>query len=306
MIKTVLLSGFLGAGKTTLLQRFLEDRDRCGVIINEFGDIHMDGALVRRNGIEMAELSNGSIFCACIKDNFVDALIEMSGKDLDWLFIEASGLADPSNMPTIMKGFAGKLGGRLRYLGSVCVVDANTFLPLMDVLPAISAQLEYSKQVIVNKMDLVPEEQVVRIEEAIRSVSPAAVITATTYCNVDTDAVLAEMEAQADGPEGRETSNTYESRPVVFLLHCKAKVPCDKLETCLRQIAGEAYRIKGFAPTERGMVSVSVTGDQLELGPAPEGELENRIAVISRTGFRAMSAIMAAIDHSGLKGTLCV
>ena len=167
-------------------------------------------------------------------------------------------------------------------------------------------RVEYSKQIIVNKMDLVPEEQVMQIEEAIRSVSPAAVITATTYCNVDTDAVLAEMEAQADGPEGRDTSNTYESRPVVFLLHCKAKVPYDKLETCLRQIASEAYRIKGFAATERGMISVSATGDQLELEPAPQGELENRIAVISKTGFRAMSVITAAIDNSGLKGALCV
>ncbi len=306
MIKTVLLSGFLGAGKTTLLQRFLEGRNRCGVIINEFGDIHMDGALVRGNGIEMAELSNGSIFCACIKDNFVDALIEMSGKDLDWLFIEASGLADPSNMPTIMEGLAGKLGGRLGYLGSVCVVDANAFLPLMDVLPAISRQLEYSKQVIVNKMDLVPESQLPEIEAAIRAVSPEAAISATTYCKVDTDAVLAAMEAQAAGPAGRETTNTYESRPVVFLLHCKAEVPYDKLKTCLLQIAAEAYRIKGFAPTERGMISVSATGDQLELEPAPQGELENRIAVISKTGFRAMSVITAAIDNSGLKGTLCV
>ncbi len=306
MIRTVLLSGFLGAGKTTLLQRFLKNRDRCGVIINEFGDIHMDGALVRKSGIEMAELSNGSIFCACIKDNFVDALIGMSGKDLDWLFIEASGLADPSNMPTIMEGLAGKLGGRLSYLGSVCVVDANTFLTLQDVLPAISAQLEYSKQIIVNKMDLVPPPRLAEIEAAIRAVSPDAAVSATTYCEVDTDAVLAAMEEQAGGPAGRETSNTYESRPVVFLLHCKGKVPYNKLEMCLLQIAGEAYRIKGFAPTERGMVSISATGDQLELEPAPQGELENCIAVISKTGFRAMSAITAAIDNSGLKGTICV
>ena len=52
MIRTVLLSGFLGAGKTTLLQRLLDGRERTGVIINEFGDIHMDGALVRKEGIE--------------------------------------------------------------------------------------------------------------------------------------------------------------------------------------------------------------------------------------------------------------
>ena len=52
----------------------------------------------------MAELSNGSIFCACIKDKFVDSLIELSYKDLDYLFIEASGLADPANMNQILDG----------------------------------------------------------------------------------------------------------------------------------------------------------------------------------------------------------
>ena len=306
MIRTVLLSGFLGAGKTTLLQRLLDGRERTGVIINEFGDIHMDGALVRKEGIEMTELSNGSIFCACIKDNFVDALIGMSGKDLDMLLIEASGLADPSNMPTIIEGLAGKLGGRLSYLGSICVVDANAVLPLMDVLPAISAQLEYSKQIIVNKVDLVSETQLLQIEEAIRKIAPDAAITAATYCRVDTAAMLAAMEQQADGPEGRETSNTYESRPVVFYLTCKEPVSREQLEAFLRDITPEAYRIKGFAPTDCGMIQVSVSGDQIVLDQAPAGNLENRIAVITRTGMRAMSAITAAIESNGLKGSICV
>lgn len=306
MIRTVLLAGFLGAGKTTLLKRLLENRSRTGVIINEFGDIHMDGALVRKNGIEMAELSNGSIFCACIKEDFVSSLIEMAGRDIDDLFIEASGLADPSNMPTIMEGLEKQLGGRLSYLGSICVVDANTVLPLMDVLPAITAQLEYSKQVIVNKMDLVPPEKLGQIEQAIHAAAPDADITATTYCNVDTGAILAAMARQADGPAGRPTSNTYESRPIVFLLTCREPVPCDRLRTCLEEIAPAAYRIKGFAPTDRGMMQISVSGDQIEISEAPPEGTENRIAVISRTGFRAMSAITAAIDANRLKGSLCV
>ena len=100
MIQIVLLSGFLGAGKTTLMQRLLDTyKDhKIGVIINEFGEINIDAKLVSREGIDIAELSNGSIFCACIKDKFVDGLIAMSKTDIEYLFIEASGLADPSNM----------------------------------------------------------------------------------------------------------------------------------------------------------------------------------------------------------------
>ena len=87
MIQIVLLSGFLGAGKTTLMQRLLSSYEdhKIGVIINEFGEINIDARLVNRDGIEMAELSNGSIFCACIKDKFVDGLVAMSKKDIEYL-----------------------------------------------------------------------------------------------------------------------------------------------------------------------------------------------------------------------------
>ena len=91
------------------MQRLLDaysDR-KIGVIINEFGEINIDAKLVSRDGIEMAELSNGSIFCACIKDKFVDGLIAMSRTDIEYLFIEASGLADPSNMGEIVEGILG-------------------------------------------------------------------------------------------------------------------------------------------------------------------------------------------------------
>ena len=76
---------------------------KTGVIVNEFGEINIDAKLIQKDGVQMAELSNGSIFCACIKDKFVDSLIELSYKDLDYLFIEASGLADPANMNQILE-----------------------------------------------------------------------------------------------------------------------------------------------------------------------------------------------------------
>ena len=66
MIKLVLLTGFLGSGKTTLMQRTLEafSDKKIGVIVNEFGSVNIDAVLLKRDGIQMAELSNGSIFCA--------------------------------------------------------------------------------------------------------------------------------------------------------------------------------------------------------------------------------------------------
>ena len=70
MIRLIMLTGFLGAGKTTLLQKILEEYSdqKIGVLINEFGAVSIDSELVEGEGIDMTELSNGSIFCACLKD----------------------------------------------------------------------------------------------------------------------------------------------------------------------------------------------------------------------------------------------
>ena len=83
------LTGFLGAGKTSFLLNILDNvKDKkIGIIQNEFGKINVDGEIIRRNGIEMTEISRGSIFCSCLKLSFVQALAEMSTKDLDYVFV---------------------------------------------------------------------------------------------------------------------------------------------------------------------------------------------------------------------------
>lgn len=105
-IKLYLLTGFLGAGKTTMLLSLLNGGGvagkKIGVIQNEFGKLSIDGALLQRGDIEMQEISNGSIFCSCLKLQFVSALAEMSKQGLDMLFVESSGLADPSNLEEIL------------------------------------------------------------------------------------------------------------------------------------------------------------------------------------------------------------
>ena len=157
MIQIVLLSGFLGAGKTTLMQRLLDTyKDhKIGVIINEFGEINIDAKLVSRDGIDITELSNGSIFCACIKDKFVDGLIAMSKTDIEYLFIEASGLADPSNMGDIISGIKKETDDNLLIKGSICIADGVSFLELVEVLPALERQVKHANAVVVNKMDLI-------------------------------------------------------------------------------------------------------------------------------------------------------
>lgn len=305
MAKLVLLTGFLGAGKTTLLQRILDtyqDR-RIGVIINEFGKVNVDARLVERPGLVMEELSNGSIFCACIKANFVDSLIELSGRELEYVFVEASGLADPANMNMILDGLADSLKEPYEYKGAVCIIDSQTFAGLYEVLPAINYQLEFCGAAIVNKADLVEEEDLQEILKIIAENNPEARVYVTSYGKVDILELVEELH-QPDR-EARESSNTPASRPVSFVLRGLDTVPLDKLKDMLEKTCSSAYRIKGFAQTDQGCKSISVVGENIEIEDWPENP-ETEIVVISSVGISIMSVLTRNIVECGLKGVLRV
>ena len=98
--KLYVLTGFLGSGKTTVLLKLLEilKGHRIGIIQNEFGKLGIDGTILRNDEIQMVEINRGSIFCSCLKLNFVQALAEMAAQDFEYLFVESSGWGDPVSL----------------------------------------------------------------------------------------------------------------------------------------------------------------------------------------------------------------
>lgn len=291
MIQIVLLSGFLGAGKTTLMQRLLDtyQEHKIGVIINEFGEINIDAKLVERDGIDIAELSNGSIFCACIKDKFVDGLIEMSKMNIDYLFIEASGLADPSNMGDIVDGIKKDTNDNYLIKGNICVADSCNFLELVEVLPALERQVKHANAVIVNKMDLIDDETFKEIAEKIAELNETTKIYAATHCNVDIKEIVDNFTPTLVRSE--DTTNTYESRPQTFIVKADEPVEKEKLIAFIKSIAGSSYRIKGFCQTiEEGTVEVSGVVNNLIITPW-KSEEKTEIVVISSVGIKMLSLI---------------
>ena len=303
MIQLVLLTGFLGAGKTTLMASILEayHNKRIGVIINEFGKINIDARLIEKDGIEMAELANGSIFCACIKDKFVDSLIALSKTDIEYLFIEASGLADPVNMPQILKGIQQKTGTPYYYRGALCIVDGESFLDLVELLPALERQVEYSDVMILNKADLIEENKIVEISEMIQQINLNAHIYITSYCKVDIVEIIEGMTTEEK--EGKETSNTFESRPNTLVLTAENMISSEDLKEFLEEISGSAYRIKGFSETEKGPMEISVVGKNIHMNLWHTDVEGSQIVVISAVGIRIMSIVTAALEKK-LKGKL--
>lgn len=307
-MQLILLTGFLGAGKTTLLQLVMESlsKHKIGVIINEFGDVNVDGQLIARDGVQMAELTNGSIFCACIKDKFVDSLIDMSFRDLEYVLIEATGLADPANMNNILEGIAHKVKQPYDYRGSVCVVDGENFMGLYDLLPAIRAQLEFCGAVIINKADLIDEDQLKEIIEKLGEVNPRITPYVTSYCRIDISELMKNLDpALAKITDPRDSTNTVVSRPATFIVKGDKIVPFAELEQFIKGISPQAYRVKGFAKTDRGDMEISCVGNQIGIMPWDEPINQTDIVVISAVGFKMMSLIIAGIGDR-LKGLLWI
>lgn len=259
-IDLYLISGFLGAGKTTFLQRLLEDFQgkRVGVIVNEFGSVGIDGALIERNGIQMVEINNGSIFCSCLKGGFVKTLIGFSKEDIDVLMIENSGMADPSNMHRLLDGLGDKVGRPYAYRGAVCVLDAVTFLKYVQVLSPVQNQVATSNFIILNKIDLINQTTIQEIHAKVKDLNPEAFIYETMFSEVPL-AVL-EEHLMDNGYVGETSNHTY-NRMATYSLECMEDVELAHCRKFIKKLMPRLLRMKGFVRTAEGWHQVDVVGD---------------------------------------------
>ncbi|MCL2362649.1 MAG: GTP-binding protein [Defluviitaleaceae bacterium] len=295
MIKLILLSGFLGAGKTTLMTNILTNfsNKKVGLIVNEFGETGVDGPLLAKTGVQMTELNNGSIFCACIKDHFLRSLIDMSNMNISYLFIEPTGLADPSEMDKILETIGPMLGKGYDYRGVVCVVDAETFPKLSKVLPALTRQVEYSGAAIINKADLVDEAQIEAIAAQITELNPNCEIIVTSHCQLDVKSLI-ERLAPAD-KVSQDSTNTPETRLYSTVLKPKGPVPVEPLRQFVEKLSANAYRIKGFLPADNGIIAVNAVGGVINIDQWKEENPPIGLVVISAIGVSIISRITEAM-----------
>lgn len=285
-IELCLISGFFGAGKTTLLQNILngELNLKAGVLVNEFGKVSIDGPLLKRKDVVMTELVNGSIFCACKKADFMQALVEFSRLDIGVLFIENSGLADPSEMPKILRQLEPHLQRPYRYNGSICVVDSTAFMDVLGVLVAVENQVAVASRIILNKTDVVSKGMLAEVRGAVRQINATAEIYETSHGRVSADTLLGtEYSPEAE----RECSNTVSKRPGSLVITSEGVFEEDKLRELLDASGPLSYRIKGFAPTSSGWRLVEYSGRCAELRPVepPEGMKVLTIVFIMKKTF---------------------
>lgn len=266
-ITLYLLSGFLGAGKTTLLQRMLEhyaDR-RVGVLVNEFGQLGIDGRLIESGEIQMTEIDNGSIFCSCLKAQFVDALIQFSKSPVDLLLVESSGLADPTDMAKILTDIKRMLARPYRYAGSICLVDCTTFLDYVDVLLPIEHQIAAADVILLNKTDIAGPDVITEVENRVKEINPVAHVLRTTHAQAPFE------ELPIDGMTEKENirccCNFDWNRPQSYVLRASCAVSQQRLLDAAVALSPHVLRMKGFAQCENGPVFVEVAGGRASVRP---------------------------------------
>ena len=181
----IIVSGFLGAGKTTFINEFINrrivDGKRFVVLVNEFGDISIDGDLVRKDGLEVIEMASGCICCSLRASlpEAIDMIFERFEPDV--LLIEPSGIATPGNVLNSIK--SSKFSDEYAIKSVICIVDATSFFDFAeDFGEFYREQIRESDIILINKIDLIDETEIGRIEKEIEKINPNAIAVRTTFC----------------------------------------------------------------------------------------------------------------------------
>jgi len=308
-IPITLLTGFLGAGKTTLINHLLTSPDtgKLAIIVNEFGEIGIDGDLIARTSEDMLELTNGCICCAA-KGDLIDGLNKLFLRkvglaepqvDFDKILIETTGIADPTPLAKMFYTDM-KLDLTFRLDAILTVVDLKHVLHQIDDSPEAQKQIAIADKLIFNKRDAVDDETFERAVKAVSSINPFSVKEVTSFGKLPVDKLL---DLDLFEPKRRddqigawigttEDEHDHTSRITAICLTENRPLDWNLLLRFFLELAQELgddlYRVKGLVQFQHVDKPVIIQGVQQTFSPPtyadvwPRGKPETRIVVIGK------------------------
>jgi G3E family GTPase len=257
LVPVTLITGYLGAGKTTLLNRILthEHGKKIAVIVNEFGEVGIDNQLVIDTDEEIFEMNNGCICCTVRGDliRIIGNLMKRRDK-FDHLVIETTGLADPA--PVIQTFFMDEdVQAQTRLDAVVTVVDAKHVWQHWES-EEVQEQIAFADVLLLNKIDLVTEDELNQLEQRIRTMNAIAKIYRTRDAELEMDALLGigafdlNQALQIDPDFLSETAHQHDETVGSVAIVESGEVDGDKLNTWLSYIlqnqGADIFRMKGI------------------------------------------------------------
>ncbi len=273
-IPIILITGFLGSGKTSLLKHILfeiGDSRKIAVVQNEFTPGSVDSVELESTGItfNLLEINNGSVFCACLLDDFISQLSDFIDKyEPEVIFLEATGLADPVSMAQILQ--SPSVENHI-YLGGIwTVIDCVNFNKGHRYLQRVRHQVQIADLILLNKSDLLyPDEN---LTFQIKNWNPFAKKYIAKNGRFDNLNIILNRELDGTGHKTIDLVDIdkTDSLPRPDVGSCVIRTQKTFSEESIRQFHRQnldiIYRMKGYTRGENGQyLLVQSVFDQLDI-----------------------------------------
>ncbi len=253
-VPIILLTGFLGSGKTTLLNRLIAARafdrldgggGKLALVVNELGEIGIDGALLPDELTRQVELPGGCI-CCVLNDDLDRTILELLDRspDVTTIVIETTGVAEP--LPIAWSIGRAPLATRVRLAAVVALVDASAFPAQRGLSPAVDAQVAYADAVVLTKLDLATADEEAAARAAVAELAPRAPVVGGTPDDVV--AWLGEAMAEPRVAElGDHHDHDHDHGIDSVWVPMDGTVDLEELIDAVGELPANYIRIKGIA-----------------------------------------------------------
>jgi cobalamin biosynthesis protein CobW len=287
-IPVLVVSGFLGSGKTTLVGHLLREAQangrRIAVVSNEFGALGIDQALLGQGGEAYVELEGGCVCCQ-LSDALVKTLQMLWERaHPDGVVIETSGVALPFD--TQLQVWREPVCRWVDDDMAVVVVNAEQLFEGRDLEGTFEDQVSSADLLLLNKIDLVPQESIGRLEATLHRMAPDTPVVHSIHAQVDPSVLfppdLRDLRALRRTTGAQPTPHLHESF-LAYELAVGDGIAPQALTERLQRLG--MLRGKGFVRTSDGLRLVQGVGRRIELTEpqfSPPAALVGRVVIIVR------------------------
>lgn len=238
-VPVTLITGSLGSGKTTLLRQILlAEGVKLAVVMNEFGEMAIDGEVIRGENIQMIELTGGCVCCS-LTGEFEAAVREILEKVRpELILVEATGVAEADALVFEVEDSLPEV----RLDTVISIVDAYLSIRHPHVGYTTRTQLEVADIVLINKVDLVSADELRTVEAQVREYNETALIFPTSFARVDVHLLFGLDAGKRPLPVASHVGPHFQS----FAFTTERLLDEGLFEEFVRSLPASVLRAKGF------------------------------------------------------------
>ncbi|WP_094228960.1 GTP-binding protein [Methanolobus psychrotolerans] len=318
-MQIIIVSGFLGSGKTTSVIRMGKNFKSKGysvaVLVNDIGDVGVDGQIINKNGLESKEMPRGCICCTLKYALEANISLVQAQYDPDILFIEPTGVAFPLRIKEQIKKM--DFGHEISMGPIITLIDGSRFGELMEHSgDAIIRQIQNADIVLLNKKDLLDREQLAGIKATIEDLNPDAQLYALSLKGEEDGAFTSLMDVLessfGSGISVTDSPGLLGSGTIAVSAECTTACEDDFNHFNVSSYA-DSYEVKSFLGREAAMslildVMQSIRENILDLNPRFLGHLKMflhtgtvamRVSVTSYRDIPELEFVGSGTDDAG-------